>query len=70
MYHKHKETADDVPFEQRTEMIHEPERSSMYWNGSCNSSRGEAQLVNVLNGNILGVRFSTHRGDVFIVNKP
>ena len=47
MYHKCKETVGDVPFAGGTEtLIHQPERSMTYWNGSCNSSRGEAKLVN------------------------
>ena len=37
-YHKHREMAGDVPFARGAEMlIHGPERSSTYWNGSYNS---------------------------------
>ena len=46
-YHKRKEMAGDMPFAGEKEtLIHGPERSSTYCNGSCNSSRGEAKLVN------------------------
>ena len=60
-YQKRKETAGDVPFAGGTEtLIHGIERSSTYWNGSCNSSHGEAELFNSLNSNRLGVTAFTH----------